>query len=302
MGVQERPMYCNINGGENAARLTNLQSYVTCCRIRIWTEADGTTWEECAERQADDTHCQSSSPDRNALGSPCQLADLQTYQVSVVSVAMDLPAEIRYAELMADAGLVQKVKQNVGGSFAAAAGVPVEYVTVDLVQKTRRRLDARKSSLRRLTAGGVQARAQIVAPAGTTVAAVQSAIVATGQETLATSIVGAILNVSGIENAAPGYDLSQLVNRSAGMISALQETSAFSAPELTTTEMVLEASSPLAIAAQGNLVTTTTLPATATQALSTTNVPAGEATSGSRGLVAMTITTAAGAVLVAVSA
>merc|ERR1712224_807421 len=208
------------------------------------------------------------------------------YQVSVVSVAMDLPAEIRYAELMADAGLVQKVKQNVGGSFAAAAGVPVEYVTVDLVQKTRRRLDARKSSLRRLTAGGVQARAQIVAPAGTTVAAVQSAI----------------LNVSGIDNAAPGYDLSQLVNRSAGMISALQETSAFSAPELTTTEMVLEASSPLAIAAQGNLVTTTTLPATATQALSTTNVPAGEATSGSRGLVAMTITTAAGAVLVAVSA
>merc|ERR1712224_687098 len=152
------------------------------------------------------------------------------YQVSVVSVAMDLPAEIRYAELMADAGLVQKVKQNVGGSFASAANVPREYVTVDLIQKTRRRLDARKSSLRRLTAGGVQARAQIVAPAGMTIAAVRTAITQTGQEALATNIVGAVLNTSGIEDAAPDYDLSQLIARSSDMISALQEDGAWEEP------------------------------------------------------------------------
>lgn len=300
-------MYCNINGDEDAPRLTNLQSYVTCCKIRTWTEADGTTWEECAERQASDTHCGSSSPTRIELGSPCSTPTLRTYQVSVVSVAMDLPAEIKYAELMSNPDLVQGLKRNVAGSFASAANVPREYVTVDLIQKTRRRLDARKSSLRRLTAGGVQARAQIVAPAGMTIAAVRTAITQTGQGELATNIVGAVLNTSGIEDAAPDHDLSQLIARSSDMISALQEDGAWEEPQLTSTEMVLDPSSPLAVAAQGNLATTT-LPATTTQstvgggATTTMTSPPEGAVSGSRGLVAMTITTAAGAVLVAVSA
>jgi hypothetical protein len=214
---------------------------------------------------------------------------------------MDLPVQIKYAELMENPALVQSLKQNVAGSFADAAEVPVEYVTVDFVRKTSRRLDARKSSLRRLVAGGVQATAQIVAPAGSTVAGVQSVINSNGQVALATSIVGAVLNTSGIAAAAPDHSLNDLQGLQDDMVTALSVSTAWAAPALTSTSMVLDPSSPLAAAAQDNLATTT-LPASSTQALSTTTAAAGEATSGSRGLVAMTITTAAGAVLVAVSA
>jgi len=215
---------------------------------------------------------------------------------------MDLPEQIKFAELMENPILVQSLKANVAGSFAEAAGVLVEYVTVEFVRKTSRRLDARKSSLRRLVAGGVQANAEIVAPADSTVAAVQNAIV---QSVLATSIVGAVLNTSGIENAAPDHNLAELENLRTAMVTALSDPSAFVAPQVTTTQMVLDPSSPLANAAQQNLAPTTTTatsPATVDGGATTTGVPAGEATSGSRGLVAMTITTAAGAVLVAVSA
>merc|ERR1712224_96624 len=175
--------------------------------------------------------------------------------------------------------------------------------TVVFAPKTSRRLDARKSSLRRLVAGGVQANAEIVAPAGSTVADVQSAINGHGQSSLATSIVGAVLNTSGVEAAAPGFNLTQLENLRADMETALSLSTAWAGPQVTTTEMVLDPSSPLANAAQQNLATTTS-PATVDggATMVTTTVTAGEATSGSRGLVAMTITTAAGAVLVAVSA
>merc|ERR1719375_1081491 len=217
--VVEKPMYCYTNGSQ-ITLVPRLQSYVTCCKIRTWTEPDSSTWEECAERAAD-AQCASSTVTRAQLNSSCAAVTLVTVQVQVVSVSMDLPDAIKFTELMANPTVMESLKSNVAGSFASAAGIPVGYVTVTFVEKTRRRLDARKSSLRRLVAGGVAANAQILAPAGSSVAAVQSSISSAGNTTLATNIVDAVLNTPGIENAAPGQTLNSLTAARTAMINTV---------------------------------------------------------------------------------
>jgi len=302
-------MYCHIHGGPNASLVRPLMSYVTCCLIETWTEPDGSTWEECSER-ASDEQCASASTTRNALASECAAPRLVTIQVQVVTVAMALPAAIKFDELMANPTVMRSLKTSVTESFATAAGVPVGYVSVKFVRKNSRRLDARKSSLRRLVAGGVNAEAEIVAPAGSTPSAVESQITSTGASALATSIVSAVLATPNIADAAPGYSLAQLqANRT---LMEAESSAAFTAPSVEVVTMTLDSSSTLATAAQTNTATTTaapTTPATTTAAGSTTAAPTNATTTlpsegvlgGSRALAAMTVSTAA-AVLIAVSA
>jgi len=291
-------MYCYTHGASNTL-VPRLQSYVTCCKIRTWTEPDSSTWEECAERAAD-AQCASSTVTRAQLNSSCAAVTLVTVQVQVVTVSMDLPDAIKFTELMANPTVMESLKSNVAGSFASAAGIPVGYVTVTFVEKTRRRLDARKSSLRRLVAGGVAANAQILAPAGSSVAAVQSSISSAGNTTLATNIVDAVLNTPGIENAAPGQTLNSLTAARTAMINTV--AASYTEPSVASVTMTLDSASPLATAAQSNTWTTTTVATTAagttttvaaTTAAGTTTLPSAGVTSDSRGLVATTITGAA---------
>jgi len=291
-------MYCYTSGSQTTL-VPRLQSYVTCCKIRRWTEPDGSTWEECSERAAD-AQCAESAVTRAQLNSSCPVATLVTVQVTVVTHSMDLPDAIKFADLMANPNVMQALKMNVAGSFADAAGIPVGYVTVTFVEKTSRRLDARKSSLRRLVAGGVAANAQIVAPAGSSVAAVQSAISSTGNMTLARSIVDAVLTTPGIENAAPGQTFDQLQDARDTMISAV--AASYAEPASASVSMTLDDSSPLATAAQSNTWTTTTVAQTTTTTSApasngTTTLPSVGETSDSRGLAATTV--AAAAVLIA---
>merc|ERR1712224_1195062 len=195
---------------------------------------------------------------------------------------------------------MQELKSNVAEGFASAAGVHVGYVTVSFERKTRLRLDARKSSLRRLAAGGVAANAQIVAPAGSSVAAVQSAISSAGSTTLARYIVDAVLTTPGIENAAPGQTLDQLRNARDNMISAV--AASYAEPASASVSLTLDDSSPLATAAQSNTWTTTTEAHTTTTTSApasngTTTLPLAGETSDSRGLAVTTV--AAAAVLIA---
>jgi len=296
-------MYCYTHGASNTL-VPRLQSYVTCCKIRTWTEPDSSTWEECAERAAD-AQCASSTVTRAQLNSSCAAVTLVTVQVQVVTVSMDLPDAIKFTELMANPTVMESLKSNVAGSFASAAGIPVGYVTVTFVEKTRRRLDARKSSLRRLVAGGVAANAEILAPAGSSVTAVQSSISSTGSTTLATSIVDAVLLTPGIENAAPGQTLASLSAARDAMITTA--AASYTAPSVASVTMTLDSASPLATAAQSNTwTTTTTTVATtaagttvaATTAAGTTALPSAGVTSDSRGLVATTITGAAALIAV----
>jgi len=297
-------MYCYTHGASNTL-VPRLQSYVTCCKIRTWTEPDSSTWEECAERAAD-AQCASSTVTRAQLNSSCAAVTLVTVQVQVVTVSMDLPDAIKFTELMANPTVMESLKSNVAGSFASAAGIPVGYVTVTFVEKTRRRLDARKSSLRRLVAGGVAANAQILAPAGSSVAAVQSSISSAGNTTLATNIVDAVLNTPGIENAAPGQTLNSLTAARTAMINTV--AASYAEPSVASVTMTLDSASPLATAAQSNTWTTTTTAAatttvvvgTTTSAANVTTLPSAGVTSDSRGLAATTMTAAA--VLIAVLA
>lgn len=237
---------------------------------------------------------------------------MTTIEVQVVIVTLDLPAQIKFDDLMANPALVTSLKDNVAQKFADAAGVDASYVTVTFSKKARRRLDARKSSLRRLTSsGGVQAEAQIVAPQGQSVAnvetSVQNSISASGTSSLAAEIVSAVLATPGIDAAAPGYNMSSLIGLRQTMIDA---TTIVAATQTRT--MVLEAGSTLALAAQANEAPTTTTSSPTftdpesnmifTVANTTTQLPSEGTLSGSRALAAMTVSTAATAVLIAVSA
>lgn len=222
---------------------------------------------------------------------------------------MTLPDAIKFDELMANPTVMQALKENVAAGFAEAAGVHVGYVTVTFAETSRRRLDARKTSLRRLVAGGVRADAEIVAPAGQSPSDLQTAIETTGASGLADKVVTAVLATPDIANAAPGGLASR-----ADMVA--QSQASYSAPTLTTVTMTLAENSPLATAAlsNGNAVTTTgtptagpTQPAAATTTAAqvtnatTTALPAEGVLGGSRTLAVMTVSTAA-ALLIAVSA
>jgi len=239
---------------------------------------------------------------------------MTTIEVQVVIVTLDLPAQIKFDDLMANPALVTSLKDNVAQKFATAAGVDASYVTVTFSKKARRRLDARKSSLRRLTSsGGVQAEAQIVAPQGQSVAnvetSVQNSISASGTSSLAAKIVSAVLATPGIDAAAPGYNMSSLLGLRQTMIDATATTIVAATQTRT---MVLEAGSTLALAAQHNVAPTTTTSSPTftdpesnmifTVANTTTQLPSEGTLSGSRALAAMTVSTAAAAVLIAVSA
>merc|ERR1719335_481151 len=161
---------------------------------------------------------------------------------------MALPAAIKFDELIANPTVMRSLKGSVAQSFATAAGVPVGYVTVTFSRKNSRRLDARRSSLRRLVAGGVNAEAEIVAPAGSTPSAVQSQITSTGASALATSIVSAVLATPNIADPAPGYTLATLqANRT---LMEAESSAAFTAPVVDVTVMTLDSTSTLASAAQ----------------------------------------------------
>lgn len=276
---------------------------------KVWTEHDGTTWEECKERVTDDM-CVDVTPSRADLASNCTAPTLVTVSVQVIEVKINLPAQIRFDDLMAAPAVMRELKSRVTDSFASAANVPPEYVTVTFQRTTSRRLDARKTSLRRLQAGGVQATAEIVAPAESSLEAVSESVAATGGAGLAESIVTAVIQTPNIGAAAPdlqGLTPDQLEN----LRDDMEGTTTGFTQQTTSTTMTLEAGSPLATAAQSNPATTTTtnLPTTsgggpgATTASSSTTASRLEGdASGSRGLVAMTITTAAAAALVSVSA
>lgn|ERR1719454_1621417 len=302
-------MFCKTSGAPGASLLERIQSYVTCCKIRVWTEPDSSTWEECSERAAD-SECAGANPARDALNSACAAVTLVAVQVQVVAVSMDLPSAIKFDDLMANPTVMSDLKGRVSQSFADAAGVHVGYVTVTFARKTSRRLDARKSSLRRLTTDGVSANAQIVAPQGQSPAAMQSALSADAtKSSLATSVVDAVLATPNIESAAPGQTLSDLQNSRSAFVTAATTSMAVTTPVV---PMMLDSTSPLLTAAQSNTVTTTTtttvpttVPAGSTTAAPTTNstttLPAEGVLGGGRALAAMTVSTAA-AVLIAVSA
>jgi len=260
-----------------------------------------------------DASCVDATPTRAQLSSPCPEVQLTVVDVQVVTVAMDLPAAIKFDDLMANPTVMQDLKANVAQSFATAAGVHVGYVTVSFERKTSRRLDARKSSLRRLTADGVKANAQIVAPQGQSVTDVSTAITGAAS-TLASDVVQAVLDTPNIESAAPGETITSLRAARNSMITAAQTSyNSYGGPQVAVVSMTLDSNSALATAVASNTVTTTTTTVatatvgatTTTTAAPTTNatttLPSEGVLGGSRTLAAMTVSTAA-AVFIAVSA
>merc|ERR1711937_665848 len=153
-------------------------------------------------------------------------------------------------------------------------------------RKTSRRLDARKSSLRRLTADGVKANAQIVAPQGQSVTDVSTAITGAAS-TLASDVVQAVLDTPNIESAAPGETITSLRAARNSMITAAQTSyNSYGGPQVAVVSMTLDSNSALATAVASNTVTTTTTNAT-------TTLPSEGVLGGSRTLAAMTVSTAA---------